>query len=120
MNETTHKNSAITILRWGLAFVFFYAAVASLLDSQEWIRYIPGWIQNLDGYNLLLTAFSVYQLILAVLLFSGRKVYLASILATATLVAITAFNFGTLDVVFRDIGLTMAGLALFELVRHKK
>jgi hypothetical protein len=120
MNENMHKSSAVVILRWGLAFVFFYAAVVSLLSPQEWLGYLPGWLASNGWSGLLLSVFSIYQIILAALLFSGRKIYLASILSVATLAAITISNLGILAITFRDVGLTMSALALFELVKHAK
>ncbi len=115
-----NRHSAITILRWGLAFVFFYAAVASLLNPQDWVGYLPPLLRNIFPSGILLTGFSIYEIILAVLLFSGKKLYWASILSVITLVGITILNLNQLDVTFRDVGLAMAALALVELVRAQK
>jgi len=112
--------TAITILRWGLAFVFFYAAVASLLNPENWAGYLPLFLRNLLPPNILLTGFSIYQIILAALLFSGRKLRWASILAVITLAGIVIFNLGQLDTAFVDIGLAMSALALVELTRAQK
>lgn len=118
------KNIAALLLRWGLAFVFFYAAVASLSSPQEWIGYFPPFLIRLASGILsaksLLALFSVYQMILAVFLFIGRKLIPVSLLATVSLAGIAVFNLGQLDIVFRDIGLMMAALALFEIARDKK
>ncbi len=112
-----YKNPAITILRWGLAFVFFYAAIASLLNPSEWIGYLPGFLTVFLPPRLVLTVFSIYEIILAALLFMGKKLVWISLLSVITLAAIVVFNLGLLEVTFRDVGLAMAALALYELAR---
>ncbi len=110
---------ASTILRWGLAFVFFYAAIASLRHPEVWAAYLPQFMTNVVPAQLLLTGFSIYELVLAVWLFFGRKLVWSSGLAAITLALITLVNLNILDITFRDIGLAMAALALFELAREK-
>ncbi len=112
-------NRAAVILRWGLAFVFFYAAIASLLDPAEWSSFLPTSLATSPYVHVLLTGFAVYQLILAALLFVGKKLYWASLFSTITLAAIVVVNVQAADVVFRDVGLALASLALFEMVKQK-
>lgn len=114
-----HKYSAVTILRWGLAFTFFYAAIEGLLHPENWIGYLPPFLGNILPLRTVLTIFSVYEIALAALLFIGRKLYWVSLLSIITLVVITVFNLEILDVTFRDVGLAMAALALFELVKKQ-
>ena len=113
-------NAAATILRWGLAFVFFYAAIASLLDPSEWVSFLPGFLATASYAHLLLTVFSAYQLVLAGFLFSGRRIYWASLFATITLAGIIVANVQESDLIFRDVGLAFASLALFEMSRQDK
>jgi hypothetical protein len=113
------SNSAAIILRWGLAFVFFYAAVASLRHPEVWVGYLPVFLTNVFSANLLLVGFSAVEIILAVWLFWGKKLAWSSMIAALMLAAITIVNLNILDITFRDIGLAMAALALFELSREK-
>ena len=108
---------AVTILRWGLAFVFFYGAIAALINPSEWAGFIPGYVSTIIPIHIFLTVFSLYELALAALLFSGRKLYWSSLFATITLAAILVVNFNIMDIVFRDVGLLFAALALFEIAR---
>lgn len=110
-------NTAATILRWGLAFVFFYAAISSLRDPDSWIGFIPTFLTGIFPAHLMLTLISIYQLALAVWLFIGKKLIWSSALSTITLIGITVFNFDLFIVTFRDVGLAMASLALFELAK---
>ena len=114
------SNPGVTILRWGLAFVFFYAAVAALLSPADWVAFLPGTLATASYARLLLSAFSIYELVLAVFLFWGKKVYWSSLLATITLGGIVVTNFQEMSIVFRDIGLALSALALFEMSRQDK
>jgi len=114
------KNSAGTILRWGLAFVFFYAAVSSLLKPEDWPGYFPQFLQNQQFSHLFLVSFAAYEIILAVFLFLGKKLMKISLIAAITFGAIVVLNLGALDTVFLDVGLLMAALALYEIVKGAK
>lgn len=111
--------AAKIILRWGLAFVFFYAAISGLLSPSDWIGYLPKFAQHALPGNMSLTAFSVFEIILAAWLFSGKKLIWSAGLAALALAGVIVFNLGAMDVVFRDVGLVFAALALLELARTK-
>jgi hypothetical protein len=111
------SSGAATILRWGLAFVFFYAAIASLLDPTAWAGYVPQFLDGFISPSLFLAGFSIYELILAGMLFWGKKLWWSSLFATITLAGIVIFDFQVIDVVFRDVGLAFAALALFQTAR---
>lgn len=100
------------MLRWGLAFVFFYAALEGLLHRVS-IASVP---------PVVLSAFSAYELLLAGWLFWGEKLAWSSMFAAVTLAAFTIFILiatqSALNI-FPAIGLAMAALALFELARVK-
>lgn len=108
------SSGATTILRWGLAFVFLYAAVAALLNPSNWVVYVPAFIGAIMPPLLFLKGFSLYQLVLAGFLFSGKKLWWSSLFATITLGSIVVFDFQALDIIFRDIGLAFAAFALFQ------
>lgn len=112
-----NKTNAETFLRWGLAFVFFYVAIASMIDPANWSVYNASIVRGFVSDRIFFTLFGVYQLFLAAWLFSGRKTSAAAIASMATLVVIMAANFFSFDAVFGDVGLVMAALALFELTR---
>ncbi|MBM3257186.1 MAG: DoxX family membrane protein [Candidatus Liptonbacteria bacterium] len=105
-------NSQALLIRWGLAFVFLYAGLASLLRPLDWIGYFPPFLLALIPQGFLLPAFAVIEIVLAVWLFSGRRVKAAGWVAFCLLLGITIFNFGIFDVVFRDVGLALGALAL--------
>jgi len=110
-------NGGITILRWGLAFVFFYAAVASLASPDMWVVYVPNFISVFFSARLFLAIFSLYELVLAGFLFWGRRLYWSSLFATITLGLIIIFNLGMQGFIFLDVGLALSALALFATTR---
>ena len=72
-------------LRIGLAVVFLYAALSSFLDPSAWIGFFPLWVQQNLPVTILLFAFSIYEILLALWLLSAWKAKEAAIVAAATL-----------------------------------
>lgn len=111
------NNGSVTILRWGLAFVFFYAALASVGRPERWVIYVPSFIASLIVPQSFLVAFSLYELVLAAFLFSGRQLFWSSMLAMITLAAVVVVDFSLMPLVFTDIGLAFAAFSLFDFAR---
>lgn len=108
------------LLRIGLALVFLYAATAALLHPGDWIGFIPVWARSLFPAKLLLDGFSFYQLILALWLIIGKKIFFAAILSALTVAGIIFANVGALDITFRDIAIFFSALALASLSYNRK
>ena len=100
------------LLRVGLAFVFFYAAIGSFLAPDSWLGFFPPFLRNIFPPNLLLTGFSVYEILLGLWLLWGRYAFYSASLAVLTLLGIIIPNLGALDIIFRDVGLLFAALGL--------
>ena len=105
-------------LRLGIATVFLYAAIASFLTPSNWIGYFPVWLKNIIPGNILLFAFSSYEIILSLWLMSGKKTFYASILSSLTLILIISSNINELDILFRDIAILFSALALMMLNKN--
>lgn len=112
------KNLVSWLLRLGLAFVFLYASVSSFLKPYDWVGYIPVWIKEIIDGEILLKIHAIAEFILGVWLLSGKFIPLAAILSAASLLSIIIASFGAMDIIFRDIGLLFAALALLFL--HKR
>lgn len=104
------------VLRTGIAVVFLYAAIASILEPSSWIGFIPLWLRNLTSpiisTEVLLITFSVFQIVLAFWLLSGKRIKVAAIISVVTLTGIVVVNIGILDIVFRDIAIILSAIAL--------
>jgi len=102
-------------LRVGLAVVFLYAAAASLLDPNSWIGFLPDWARSNSSERVFLSLFSIYEIILALLLLWGKWVRLFAILSLITIIAIIIQNVHSLDIIFRDVSILFSCLALIAL-----
>ncbi|MEK7153516.1 MAG: DoxX family membrane protein [Patescibacteria group bacterium] len=111
-NILDNQQLSTLLLRVGLAVVFSYAAIASFVNPDEWVGYLPGILTDRVSPDILLKLFSVYELVLAAWLLSGVYVRYASLLCAATLAGIVVTNFELFAITFRDIALIFAALAL--------
>ena len=102
-------------LRLAVSIPFLYAAIAAFLDPTSWVGFLPSWIGFILPATVALNLFSVYEIALSLWLLSGKKTFYSAILSAVTLFAITFFNVGALDIVFRDVGLVLAAVALIFL-----
>ncbi|MDP2630367.1 MAG: hypothetical protein Q8P56_03075 [Candidatus Uhrbacteria bacterium] len=100
------------LLRAGLAVVFLYATVDATLNPTSWIGFMPQWVRAVVPGEILLGAFSLFEAILALWLFSGQKMFLASCVSSITLFIIIILNIGALDIIFRDVAILFMSLAL--------
>lgn len=105
------KNATLA-LRLGLAFVFAYTALAIYLRPLDWIGFVPGWIDPILDRQTFLHIHGLFDLILAIWLLSGVKIFYSSVLSALNLGSIIIFNLGAMDIVFRDIGLLTGAVAL--------
>jgi len=120
MDGLLNKLSAKIILSWAIAFTFIYAAVDGFINPEGWIGYFPGFLRAIVPGNILLPVFGIFQCLLGVWLILGWKRTWSAGLAFLTLLGITVFNLGVFEVTFRDVGLALAALALFDLARREE
>jgi uncharacterized membrane protein YphA (DoxX/SURF4 family) len=100
-------------LRAGLGFVFLYAGVNSILDPQQWVGFVPQWVETF-GFTreFALQAHAAGEIGLALLILSGLKRRWAAAAAFVLLTGIVVISgVGLLPTTFRDIGLALAALA---------
>jgi len=101
------------ILRVGVAFAFLYPAIAAYFDPFSWIGYFPVFIRDIfPNEMLLLHLFGLSEIIIALWILVGKKILIPSALAALYLFLIVAFNWGQLDVLFRDIPILLMAIAL--------
>ncbi len=101
-------------LRVGLAGVFLYAGVNSLLNPTSWIGFVP----QIPFREFALMAHAIFEILLAIILAIGLWKRLAAILAFLSLAGIITF-YGIDDVSFRDFGLLVAAYALMLDIKNK-
>lgn len=103
---------ATLMLRIGLAVVFLYAAISSIRNPDQWIMYVPSFTTRFMAAKTTLDAISVFQIVLAIVLLSGKFLRYAATLAAILFAVIIIFNLSSLLVTFRDIGLLFSAVAL--------
>ena len=100
------------ILRAGVAFAFLYPPINALANPFDWIGYFPSFTRGIVPDMVLLHAFGAVEVVIALWILWGRKIFLPAALATVMLVAIVAFNLNNFVVVFRDLSIATASLSL--------
>jgi len=91
-----------------------------MLCNSAWIGYFPHFIRGFIPDMLMLQIFSAGEVLLALWIISGWRLYLAALISMLALLGITVTNLAVLDVTFRDVGLAAAALALAFLTMPKR
>jgi uncharacterized membrane protein YphA (DoxX/SURF4 family) len=99
-------------LRIALALAFLYPPVNALSDPSSWIGYFPSFMHGILPDMVLLHGFGVLEVLIALWLLSGRKIFYPATLAFVLLVAIVLFNANQFQVLFRDLSIALIALAL--------
>lgn len=100
------------ILRIGLAFAFLYPPLDAIADPYSWIGYFPTWMHGYVPDMVLLHAFGVVEIIIALWILSGWKIFWPSCLALLMLLAIVFVNADQFELLFRDLSIATIALAL--------
>jgi uncharacterized membrane protein YphA (DoxX/SURF4 family) len=109
------------LLRVGVAFAFLYPAINAWSNPDSWLGYFPQFMFGLGiAPEVLLHSFGVVEIVVALWLLSGWRIEVPSALATAMLVAIVLFNWAQVEILFRDLSIAAASLALFVDTWYKK
>jgi hypothetical protein len=121
MNALQREKLTSFLLRAGLAGVFLYAAFAAFIDPDSWVGFLPQFVSDFADPKFILSVFSIYEILLALWLLSGKESFHAALLSAATLFALVVQNIGALDILFRDFAIFMMALALTSLsASHEK
>ena len=110
------KDIPALLLRIGLAFSLLYAAISSFITPSSWIAFLPTFLK----FTAILHIFSIIEIILALWLLSGKKLFYGAGLTSLALFGIVIANIGSLDIIFRDITILLAALALTYIGYNKK
>ena len=106
------ESLAALILRVGVAFAFLYPPISALNDPYSWIGYFPHFVKGIVPDMFLLHAFGLVEVVIALWILSGRRIFWPSLAATCMLVAIVLLNGFDFEILFRDLSIAAAALAL--------
>ncbi|PIT91021.1 hypothetical protein COU17_02500 [Candidatus Kaiserbacteria bacterium CG10_big_fil_rev_8_21_14_0_10_49_17] len=102
------------LLRAGVAFAFLYPAISAVFNPFAWIGYFPVFLTSLAGEHTdwLLHLFGLSEVIIALWILIGKRIFIPASLASIYLIGIILFNIPQMDVIFRDISILAMSLAL--------
>lgn len=106
--DTTAK----LIIRLGVVFAFLYAAISGYLYPESWIGYFPGFLRENLSQDLLITGWGLFEIVIALWILSNKKIFIPSVLASLSLAGLIVFNWNLMDVIFRDVTILAATIAL--------
>ena len=100
------------ILRASVAFAFLYPAINAIFAPYSWIGYFPAFTRDIVSDAVLLHSFGAIEVVLALWILSGWRAFYPAVMAAVMLVVIMAFNWYEFPVLFRDLSIVGAALAL--------
>ena len=107
-----YSKKADLIVRIAVAFAFLSPPINAFSHPDAWVGYFPPFMLALAEGELLLYLFGIVEVGIALWLLSGWRVSFPALAAAAMLVAIVVFNPAELQVLFRDLSIAAAALAL--------
>lgn len=107
------SRNANLLLRIGVAFAFLYPPLAALSDPTSWFSYFPRFIRDLPiPEAVLLHGFGLLEVVIALWILSGWRIFIPASLGTVLLLTIVVFNWNAFDAVFRDLSIAAMSTAL--------
>lgn len=104
------------LLNLGLAFTLLYAGIAALVNSNDWVGFVPRWVTAFGfSRELSLHIHSVVEISLGLWLLSNFKVKWAALITAldiAAILVVNGFGGGILLITFRDVGLLFMAVYL--------
>jgi uncharacterized membrane protein YphA (DoxX/SURF4 family) len=107
------------ILKLAVAFAFIYAGISGFINPDAWIGYFPAWTKGFVSDAILINAWGIIELAIGFWILFGKKILIPSIIATLALAGIVVFNWNQMDVIFRDVSIALASLALVFIERGR-
>ena len=104
---------ALPVLRFGLVALFLWFGFSQVINSAEWVSWVPVWPTALTGLSAETLVFlnGGFEVVLGSLLAVGFYTRLAALLLSFHLLLI-AYELGYNDIGVRDFALAVATLSL--------
>jgi hypothetical protein len=114
LGTSTNRDKFIELLlRIGIAAAFIYPAVEAFFYPNSWVGFLPIWIRDLPISDIiLLHLFGISEIIIAVWILVGKRIFIPCILATTYLILIITLNWKFMDLLFRDFAILVIPIVL--------
>lgn len=106
-------------MRAGVAFAFLYPAINAYWNPESWLGYFPGFMHGIVPDAVLLHGFGAVEIIIGLWILSGWRVFLPSLAAAAMLFTIIVVDYREFEILFRDVSIACAALAVALLSLRK-
>ncbi len=102
------------LLRLAIAVSFLYPPFDAITDPYSWIGYFPAFVTDFAAPHtlLLLHVFGIIEVALAIWILVGKRIWIPASIMALMLFAIVVFNMNQFQVLFRDVSIALAALAL--------
>ena len=111
-NIPNSQKIANFLARFGVAFAFLYPPINALFDPISWIGYFPKFLHGMVPDLVLLHGFGAMEVVIALWILSGKRIFVPALLAAAMLATIVLFNLQDFQILFRDLSIAILALAL--------
>lgn len=111
---------AYLVMRVGAAFAFLYPPISAYFAPDTWIGYIPGFARGYVPDMTLLHVFGAVEILIALWILSGWKIFWPSLIATALLLCIVLTNPQEFPILFRDLSVAALTFSLALMNLPKK
>lgn len=108
----TSERVGIFLLRVGVAFAFLYPPIDAFFSPASWIGFFPHFARGYAPDATLLFAWDALEIVIALWILSGWRIFIPSALATVLLALIVLFNLPLMEVVFRDVSIALMSATL--------
>lgn len=99
-------------LRVAVAFAFAYPAVNAFFNPESWLGYFPHFMRGYVPDTVLLHSWGALEIVIAVWILSGWRIFFPSALAAVMLLSIVAIDNYQFEILFRDLSIAGAAAAL--------
>lgn len=113
LNLESRERLVSIVLRSAVAVAFTYPPIAAFMNPEAWLGFIPLFIRDVVPDDVLfLHLFGISELLIAAWILFARRIFIPSVLASIYLLGILALNWQYADLLFRDISILGASVAL--------
>jgi uncharacterized membrane protein YphA (DoxX/SURF4 family) len=100
------------LLRFGVAFTFLYASIAAFINPTPWLSYFPHFMRAMVSDDILLWTWGGAELLIAIWILSGYKIFIPSVAAAGLMMGIFIFDISSHPIIFRNVCILCTSIAL--------